>query len=670
MKTAKISIGADISGFKKSIDNIKQSLGDLSKINLDKNLSSSAKNTLLDSLTRQADVVKGRIKELTAQLEDMNTKGVLDSNKIAPVLKNISALNSQLKEIQATQRQINATGVAPKIAKFFGINKLPTTGSGGGSEGGGMDLMGMVGMLGGPIGKAVGVALGGLGVGKIVSAQFATRMAMAQQNMPIRALTTDGETIRSGITAMSQFGFTGEQRRSRALDIAGQAGGVSSSQLERLVDTSEKFERQYGISGGQFAESVGGIRRAGGSDPEKAISRSIGLAVAAGLQGSQISDFLAQSTSYLASMAEGVNLDQSSLDGFASSLSTLPFFRSDPARAFGAIRGLNSAFQSDDPFMKAQATRAITRGLPGGAFTSPAATEIRRSMGLFGFGGNKDDNQLVERLRNTGGGELADTLAVGGKQILKNTFEDIRKSGQGMSVSNQAYQFMNRTGTMNRGGLELFQQMREGKDITQEMIDKATLSDTERLGKIMQSNDATMLSLNSAMSSLKESIANLSTNAVIPLTGTIVDLIKTMNPNYGQPVAANPASDFGRLANSETAGVTDMAKWAVGTLSGPQGYSAMRPFMATGMEDAKTSYAASIPKIELPTGFDDAGLRAALQENTRATQANTMSNAGSKIAPVNFDSKPQIVPIPIPTIDTRIPIGASTTSPSQAVQGR
>lgn len=668
MKTAKISIGADISGFKKSIDNIKQSLGDLSKINLDKSVSSSAKNSLLDSLSKQSDMVKGKIKELTAQLDDMNSRGLMDTDKIMPTLKNISALNAQLKDINKTQKQINATGIGPKIGKFFGMGG--SSGGGGGEEAGG-GLMSTISMLGGPVGKAVGIALGGLGLGKIISSQFATRMGMAQQNMPIRALTSDADTIGSGLSSISQFGFTGEQRRSRALDIAGNAGGITGANLEKLVDSSEKAERMYGISGSQYSESVGAIRKSGGTDPDKTISRSIGLAVAAGLQGSQISEFLSQSTSYLQSMSEGVNIDQSSLEGFASSLSSLPFFRNDPARAFGAMKGMNSAFQSDDPFMKAQATRAIVRGLPAGSETSPAATELRRGLGLYGFGGNKGDDELVARMRKTGGGRLADTLSVGGTDIVKNTFKDIQKSTEGQSYENQAYAFKERTGLPERAALEIFQTLKEGKDVTKEQLQDATMTDTERLGKIMGSNDGRMVELGSTMNALKETVANLTTSGILPLTGVMTDLIKTMNPNYGKEAAPNPLSDAGKMLGSDQTTGSDWMTWMSGLAGGKGGSDAMRPFTNVGMNDVLTP---KMGKSEMPAGSDIGGLTQALSSLAssteglkRATDMNTNAMASEKKGPnqANFDWSSANAVIP-----TKIPGSASTASPTSAVQGR
>ena len=493
MKQAKIQLTADTRGFKKQIDDAKAMLKTMG----DGGISTAAADKLKKIYgTQLQQTLKGldkEIKNTQKTLETMSNASAktFDAAKITTFTTKLDQLKNKYSEVKKIQDQI-ATGKMPDV---------PSEGGGGKSRG----------MLGGA-GRLVSGLAGGLGIMSLVN----RREQMADQRLRIRSLTTTGESV--GET--SALGFSPAERRERAASLAG-ATPVGGKELTSLTDMGEQMERAYGIQGDTFAGGIGAARKAGIGNQGKFAADVASRARGAGLEGPQIGEYFQAMTGYLAEMSKGINIDGESLNGFASAMSTLPFFKNDPTRAFDAIRSMNNAFTGGDEFQKAQGIRAIGMGSPG---ASAAAMEFRREMGLFG----KLDKDTMADLK--GAGVDTKTLGMGGGEIVKNIFDDIMKSTEGRSPDEQLYEFKSRTGLDTGAAASIFGKIKSGvgMDELDKQVQEAAKTPEDRLNDTFNNADGTMKSLTAMLSRVADGMATNVADPIAKLGMKIDEWIKAM----------------------------------------------------------------------------------------------------------------------------------------------
>src|SRR3990172_4166440 len=135
-------------------------------------------------------------------------------------------------------------------------------------------------------------------------------------------------------------------------------------------------------------------------------------------------------TNFLSQISEGVNIDQGSLQGFASTLAGMPFFSSDPNRVFKAAQTMDQAFKGGDRFGQALTANAM-RSMAGNA--SPYAMEMRRGMGIFGGIDRKELKQM-----GFTGADL-DLMSMKGVDIQQRRAEILKGQLAGRGQSEQIF---------------------------------------------------------------------------------------------------------------------------------------------------------------------------------------------------------------------------------------
>jgi hypothetical protein len=339
-------------------------------------------------------------------------------------------------------------------------------------------------MLAGVLSSPMGI-LGALGVGAVaagVAAAFSRKLESSRSGLAVRSLS--GNALVKDDTTR---GFNRLERYERGLSIAGAAGrDLTDESLTKFVDSSEKMQRAFGISGEQYAGAMGAARKTGVANQDKFISGVIGDAVANKLSGSAVGEYLAQMTGYMESMSKGVDIDDKSLRGMAGALGSMEFFKKDPAKIFDALRGIESAFKDNDPYMQYLTYRSIQDASSGPI--SPSGVELRRDMGLFG---NKLDDDTKKRLEDMDP-ELAKIFSIGGKDQVNARArlagsQAYGKGTEGMDPAQRLLQFSKAMGMTPTQALPIMMDYRDadsaGKDMKKWGMGKGSWDNYEKGNK-------------------------------------------------------------------------------------------------------------------------------------------------------------------------------------------
>lgn len=506
MKQAKISLTADTRGFKKQIDDAKGMLKTLG----DGNVSTAAADKLkkiygvqLGASLKQLDKEIKNTKKTLETMASANSKN-FDASKITTYTTKLETLTKRAKEYRAVQAQISS-----------------------GESGDGGSVAG-----GGKFGKAAkmfaGVA-GGMGI----MASMSKRNTMADQRLRVKGLSTDGESV----SEKSALGFSPEERRSRAAELA-RATPSTGAELSNLTNTGEQMERAYGISGDTFADSIGTARKAGMGDQNQFVKSVTGAARGAGLEGPQVAEYLQAITGYMGEMSKGVNIDGDSLNGFASAMSTLPFFKKDSQRTTEMMKGIEGGFKGGDEFQKAQTLRILDSIAPG---ASASALNMRMEAGVFGgLDNEKDptknrDQSTIDGLRKRGMSE-ADIKAqqITGEEYLEGLFKEISGATSGRSVSDQIQALADRANITTRSAQEIYANSeKDGKFDFKQMAEEVkaaqkglTLKDD--VNKKYNGADAVTKDVNALKEQTLEGIATKIADPINRLTSSIDRLIQAM----------------------------------------------------------------------------------------------------------------------------------------------
>jgi hypothetical protein len=492
-KQAKISIIADIGTLQQKVEQAKQLLSSVGKVNIGDDFSRKMNDMISEGLQKNAEKIEAEISGITESLKEMSkaSEVAFDAQKAEQLVIQLGKAKAQLKEIKDVQKQIGDQG-----------------GVGGVAGGGRGRFFDRIGGIGSTAARAAGVVGIGLGVGAL----YNQRLQISRENMAIRQLTGGATVGRE-----SEFGFTPQERRQRALGIVrGVGADMTGEEINRLTDATERLERAYGISAEESGAALGAARRAGVEDQEGFLINAVSAAVISGMDGSRIGEFLQSITSYMESMAEGITVDNRSLIGLAGALSEIPFFRDNSQRTIATLEMLNDAFRSGDRFQQALSSRAIM-GAAGRA-VGPYAVEMRRQLGLFGGFTEQQDAPLLNFIRGQAGGEdLAAGLATGGASLFQARAQQALQDTEGMQIGPRMFEFIQRMGMGQspqgiEAGIRIFAEMvqNSGK-LTSEAIEKAQsamVDPQKRLENTFQNMDGRMLDLNASVQQLTEVLSD------------------------------------------------------------------------------------------------------------------------------------------------------------------
>lgn len=506
-RQAKIQITGDARGFKKATDDAKKALENLGKAKVG--------DTGVKTLSQEIVDLEKKIKSLSeskALLSQGGIKGTeLDAWK--QLNKEIKENKKLLQEVRASREALSST---PDKR-----DKLPSEDGERKSRSNPMKS----------VGSALALAAGGMGL----MSMWNVRQGMAQGRLPQRSLTTD-----SGIAGEhSQLGFTPEERRTRALSMAQQASPTTGKELTKLTDLGEQLERAFGITGETSAGAIGAARRAGVDNQEQYLRKTVGGAQGAGMQGVQVGEYLSSMNGFLSEMSKGVNIDTDSLNGFASSMATLPFFKNDPSRIFDMMKGMNQGFTGGDEFQRAQGMRAISQSAPG---AETSGMLMRQGMGIWGNmdKNKKGDADTLKKLQAQG----MDTkvLEVTGGEIVKNMMDEIQASTKDMTKMDQAKQLASRLNISDRTALELMANKGNvGK--MDNILKEANMSPEDKLREVMSSADGHMVSVEQALQEVKEAMATKIAEPMAALATKIQELIEALGLN-----STNVLANIGSVA--------------------------------------------------------------------------------------------------------------------------
>jgi len=510
MKQAKISISADIGSLKKAVDQAKKTVEGLTKIKLTPQAAEGFKKLFGEQLDRQIKQAETKLNGLNKRLEQVGKGSIMDPKRLEESIAGVEKLTGAVKELKKQKQEVAKIGLGAKAEE--------SEGAGGGGVLGSISTMA----------KSLGLAIGAMAI-------YTKRVQMAKERIGIRELGGSSTTA----TERSRLGFTPEERRARMLETQRAVGrNLSAADLGNLTDVSEKVQRAYGIQGGETANAMTVARKNLGSGTEtKYLSQTIGAAVAAKLEGSRIGEFLQESSAALEEMSHnGITVDSESLNGFAAALSTLPFFKSDPSKAFDQIKGLNDAFQKGDRFQQAQAARAIQGAAGGGV--GPAAIEQRRTMGLFAT----LRPETMQMLSGIGAKGTMRAFRGGPGGVLSNLVKNAVGATKGMSPDNQLYEVMQRLGLKGEGGMEIAAKaIKSGGNLakaglSEKDFQKATMSPEDKLQTTMDSIDGRVLDLDSTVQqSIEQGVEDLS-DAVFSIGKDIVDAINKLSGGHAADI--------------------------------------------------------------------------------------------------------------------------------------
>lgn len=522
-RTAKITLQADISGLQRQVDEAKRILSGVStgeafpERPFQKTTFTQAKESI--------DDIKVKMGEVRSELAAMGREsgGVFDPGRVRELTRELTKLKRGLDEVSSSMGRVGAAGIGGGGG-----------GMGYGRTGAGLTGIPIVGRAFRPIATTnpllrllapfAGAAAG------LVAVRNAMRVAT--ETRQLRGLTGIGAD--EPVESLGPYGFMPTERRTRGLDIVQAFGSrMNQGQLESGIRQSEMIERAFGVGGQTQAGLLAAGRRAGVTDMTP---RAVSQAVAAGLTGSRMIEYLEAMTESLSSLSEGVNIDDRSIASLGGVfIANSEFFRQDARRVSRTFQGLNEMFAGGDRFQQAQAFRAIRRTAGPGA--SAAGVEIRRRLGLFA-------NLSSENLEYFGGGgprggpmgspntAFGNVLGVGGTDIIQNIMEEITSNVAGLGPAQQAFEFMSRIGMMNEGGLSLFRLQKQGK-LTTEALQGVLKETPEAIrleaDKAMQSIPAKLEDVAASFSSVGDDIARLIADPLTKFSDSIRDFAGTVD---------------------------------------------------------------------------------------------------------------------------------------------
>lgn len=572
MKQAKLTINVDVASLRNSINQAKTVIESMNGVKIKPETFAAVKDAFGADVQRQIEETGDAITQVKKRVEELakSNFGIL-SDDFRDATKKAGELENKLKDLVDLKKD---------LAKGDISVKGPTGGGGGmpvpvpGAKGGGGNIMNMLGPL-------------AMGMGIMGSIDYSKRVAMERTS--IRSLTGGND-----VGERSALGYDHNERRQRATSIASSLGrNTSSEELNNLTDLGERSERAFGVGQDTMSGAMTANRKAGVEDQQKQLLTSMGTAVANGLEGSRVGEYLSAMTGFMEEMSDSITVSPESINGFAGAFGNIPFFKNDPSRMFRQMSGMDSAFKDGDRFQQAMGARAMLKE-NGGA--NPAELELRRSLGLFG--NSKDLVGAFDGVKGAGG--LQKTLGIDGNKILKNQFDESMSATEGMDAGTRVHSVMSRMGLQGEGGMNIVAKLMKGQSVTKEDMAKnqmtpAELADYEmsqRISKTLTGQEKATLDMAADIEEIKKQIADNITTGITKIVSIMDKIAEFFGVSDGTKAAAvvGTAAVAGVAANQLTKavtgkGITELGKSAATKIPGA-GSSTVAGRMASGLSKA------------------------------------------------------------------------------------
>ena len=348
---ADIKINADISGVKKSLQEITQSAKALGKSPIDL-LSPTTVKMLSGEATAQLGELQNKAKALRNEMEAQARavdKAARGTKKYADEMSKLVNLTKQVSMNQSQQGQMK--GVASSM------------GRGGGMMGKMGGMKGMAGMAGGGLMMAGGAALA-YGAGRVMGGINKYKGSVGQR-IQMRGMGMD-PAMRQSERAASVGMDQGQLRQARmgGVKAFGAEGGGESATLKRA-----EYERSFGLDQGKLSE-LGGSMRApiGGKAASEDIQKTLESAVSAGLQDADIAQYLETAVGLLESIDSSGIKDRGAMLTALSDVSRMT--GEAPEKIAKGLGGLDSAISGSSGEANAFFQQAFSKqggGTIGGA---------------------------------------------------------------------------------------------------------------------------------------------------------------------------------------------------------------------------------------------------------------------------------------------------------------
>ena len=348
---ADIKINADVSGVKKSLQEITQSAKALGKSPIDL-LSPTTVKMLSGEATAQLGELQNKAKALRNEMEAQARavdKAARGTKKYADEMSKLVNLTKQVSMNQSQQGQMK--GVASSM------------GRGGGMMGKMGGMKGMAGMAGGGLMMAGGAALA-YGAGRVMGGVNKYKGSVGER-IQMRGMGMD-PTMRQSERAAGVGMDQGQLRQARmgGVKAFGAAGGGEDATLKRA-----EYERSFGLDQGKLSE-LGGSMRApiGGQAAAEDIQKTLESAVSAGLEDADIAQYLETAVGLLESIDSSGIKDRGAMLTALSDVSRMT--GEAPEKIAKGLGGLDSAISGSSGEANAFFQQAFSKqggGTIGGA---------------------------------------------------------------------------------------------------------------------------------------------------------------------------------------------------------------------------------------------------------------------------------------------------------------
>ena len=348
---ADIKINADVSGVKKSLQEITQSAKALGKSPIDL-LSPTTVKMLQGEANAQLSELQNKAKALRNEMEAQARavdKAARGTKKYADEMSKLVNLTKQVSMNQSQQGQMK--GISGSM------------GRGGGMMGKMGGMKGMAGMAGGGLMMAGGAALA-YGAGRVMGGINKYKGSVGQR-IQMRGMGMD-PSMRQSERAASVGMDQGQLRQARmgGVKAFGAEGGGESATLKRA-----EYERSFGLDQGKLSE-LGGSMRApiGGKAASEDIQKTLESAVSAGLQDADIAQYLETAVGLLESIDSSGIKDRGAMLTALSDVSRMT--GEAPEKIAKGLGGLDSAISGSSGEANAFFQQAFSKqggGTIGGA---------------------------------------------------------------------------------------------------------------------------------------------------------------------------------------------------------------------------------------------------------------------------------------------------------------
>ena len=361
-------------------------------------------------------------------------------------------------------------------------------------------------------------AMGMLGIGMGVAGLFNKRVKMAEERLD---LSSHVDITKGGFEEFDQggnLGYTPAERRKRGFGVGAAFGTTNIKDLTEGVKQSELASRVFGMGEEQSAGMMTNLRKGGSSPKEFGVLME--GAVQAGLDGSLVVEYLQEQSEYLASINDQT-VDLKSISGFTEAITTQgKFFQENAGRTLEVVKAFDKAFSKGDRFQQARAMRSIQMGAPGASMN---ATEMRRSMGLFG----SLSEEAKAKLPGLGVSERDQkALGLSGKQLTKNMMKDFSSQTKGMDGGQKLSLMSQQFGLNTEASIHLLAAQNKKGGITEKDIEKAKILNKtveEKAADMMGSIDGGIKKLDTDMNKFGEATVNLLGKIFYHIGGRLLD---------------------------------------------------------------------------------------------------------------------------------------------------